>query len=113
MPIDRFSGQWIPTRPFEPDVRRWVTAEEAVQAALHPHPFVYARERFLAGQILVEQAIQLAMTDSEFQHEAVIGGQFKNVRDAAEKVVRDIWAKELIKIIQQRKAINNETQSVP
>ena len=72
-------------------------------------PFAYARERFLAGEILVEQAIQLAMTDSEFEYEVVIGGGYRNLREAADRVVRTIWAKELIKIIQQRKAINNET----
>jgi hypothetical protein len=44
------------------------------------HPFVYARERFLAGDMLVEQAIQYALRDSEFEYEAVLYGGFKSMR---------------------------------
>lgn len=65
------------------------------------HPFVYAREKFLAGEMLIDQAVAMIVRDSDFAYEAMLAG--KDVRAAAEMVVRKIWMAELVKIVQQRK----------
>lgn len=65
------------------------------------HPFTYAKERFLAGEMLVEQAIQMMVKDNEFAYEALLAGM--TARQAAENVMREVWMKELVEIIAQRK----------
>jgi hypothetical protein len=65
------------------------------------HPFVYAKEKFLAGEMLVEQAIVMAARDNDFAYEALLNGM--TGMQAAEAVVRNIWCKELCKIIAERK----------
>ena len=69
------------------------------------HPFVYAKERFLAGEMLVDQAIAMVMRDTDFEYNVLVHqpDRFNGIKHAAECVVREVWCKELCEIIAQRK----------
>jgi hypothetical protein len=62
-----------------------------------PTRYDYARAKFLAGELLVEQAILMLMEDGTFAKHASVS--FDDARVGAEKVVRNVWARELIERI--------------
>jgi hypothetical protein len=62
--------------------------------SIEPSRYQYARAKFMAGELLIEQAILMLLSDHKFEKEAA--SVWGNSRIGAEKIVRDIWVRELI-----------------
>jgi hypothetical protein len=65
------------------------------------HPYVYAHDAFVAGNMTVAQAVAMVASDREFIAESELGiltdrYQFEDVLAAARHVVENVWRMELI-----------------
>lgn len=82
-----------------------------LEAIRDREPFVYAKQKFYAGELLVEQAILMVSSDSEFRYNAILSGKWHDSRAAAEDVVRRVWCRELCERIAKAKRLSLEDDS--
>lgn len=67
------------------------------------HPFIAARDAFVAGNLTTTQAISMCASDRDWIAECELSG-FCPV-EKARAVVTDVWRKELVARIQRDKAL--------
>jgi hypothetical protein len=72
------------------------------------HPFAWARDEFLAGNIPMSQAVAMVARDRDFIAETEMGDAGESPLEAATRVVWHVWRPELVARIQAEKREERE-----
>jgi hypothetical protein len=72
------------------------------------HPFCWARDEFLAGNLTIAQAVAMVARDRDFIAETDLGMTGESPLEAATRVVWSVWCPELVARIQAEKREERE-----
>jgi hypothetical protein len=72
-----------------------------MRTLLERHPYIEARDAFLAGRITISQAAGMVAIDRDWIAECDLCGQCPKER--ASELVRNVWRGDLVAAIQQAK----------